>query len=200
MKPGVLGKKYDRIALWWHQQHHESEYGIQQVKRALRFCTTGGNALDVGCGAGGRIVRLMQQHELAVTGIDVSAEMIKLAIEHHPDENFFVDDICSFESEERFDFIVAWDSIFHLPLDRQEPVITKLCGLLKPGGVVVYTLGDAEGEHQDSWHGETFHYSSIGISGNLALLASLGVVCKHLELDQWPPHNHVYIIGVKNQP
>lgn len=198
MKPSVLGAKYDKIAHWWQQQHHESQYGVPQVKRALQFCEKGGNALDVGCGAGGRIIRLMQQHELAVTGIDVSVEMIKLAIENHPEERFLVDDICSFVSDEKFNFIVAWDSIFHLPLEQQEPVVTRLCRLLKPGGVLVYTFGDAEGEHQDTWHGETFHYSSIGISGNLALLALHGVVCKHLELDQWPPHNHVFVIGVNH--
>jgi len=197
MKPGELGKKYDRIANWWHQQHRESQYGVKQVKRALQFCPAGGSALDVGCGAGGRLVRLMQHHELAVTGIDVSAEMIKLAIENHPDETFFVDDICSFTSPEKYDFIVAWDSIFHLPLTQQEPVVSKLCCLLKPGGVLIYTFGDAVGEHQDTWHGDSFHYSSIGINGNLALLALHGVVCKHLELDQWP-EKHVFLIGVKN--
>ena len=197
MKPSVLGSNYDKIAQWWHQQHRDSHYGVAQVNRALQFCQPGGSALDVGCGAGGRIVRLLQQHQLAVTGIDVSAEMIKLAIENHPEESFFVDDICSFESDEQFDFVVAWDSIFHLPLEQQEPVVNKLCALLKPAGVLIYTFGDAQGEHQDTWHGQPFHYSSIGITGNLALLALHGVVCKHLELDQWP-ENHVYLVGLKN--
>ena len=197
MKPKILGNKYDKIARWWQDHMRDSNYGTKQVERALQFCKKGGSALDVGCGAGGRIVKLMQNHELAVTGIDVSAEMIQLAIETHPDEQFFIDDICSFETEEKFDFIVAWDSIFHLPLEEQEPVVTKLCDLLQPGGVLIYTFGDAVGEHEDTWHDDTFHYSSIGIDGNLALLAANGVNCKHLELDQWP-QNHVYIIGVKH--
>ncbi|MEZ5490617.1 MAG: class I SAM-dependent methyltransferase [Gammaproteobacteria bacterium] len=196
MKPSVLGSNYNKIAQWWHEQHRDSRYGIAQVKRALQFCRPGGSALDVGCGSGGRIIRLLQQQQLAVTGIDVSAEMIKLAIENHPDATFFVDDICSFESDEQYDFVVAWDSIFHLPLEQQEPVVNKLCKLLKPAGVLIYTFGDTTGEHQDTWHGQTFHYSSIGITGNLALLALHGVVCKHLELDQWP-QNHAYLIGVK---
>jgi len=196
MKPAELGKKYDRIATWWHQQHRESRYGIAQLSRALQFCSQGGCVLDVGCGAGGRLIRLMQQHRLAVTGIDVSAEMIKLAIEQHPDETFYVDDICSFESSESYNLIVAWDSIFHLPLGQQRPVVDKLCRLLKPGGVLIYTFGDVEGEHEDTWHDEVFHYSSLGIRGNLALLAANGVTCKHLELDQWP-QPHVYVVGVK---
>lgn len=198
MQAALLGEKYDRIALWWHEKMKDSVYGVQQVRRALQFCPRGGGlALDVGCGAGGRIVRLLQGQELAITGIDVSPEMIKLAIEQHPQETFFVDDIRSFQTTDQFDFIVAWDSIFHLPFTEQEPVVTKLCGLLKKGGVLIYTFGDAVGEHDDTWHGELFHYSSIGINGNLALLALHGVTCRHLELDQWP-EKHAYLIGVKN--
>lgn len=197
MKPEILGERYNKLASWWHKQHHDSNYGVTQVKKALQFCPPGGNALDVGCGAGGRMVRLMEENKLAVTGIDVSPEMIKLAIEHHPDETFFVDDICHFQATEKYQFILAWDSIFHLPLNEQEPVVVKLCNLLAKGGVLIYTFGDAVGEHDDQMKGETFHYSSIGINGNLALMAMHGVTCKHLELDQWP-QSHVYCIGVKS--
>lgn len=65
------------------------------------------------------------------------------------------------------------------------------------GGVLVYTFGDALGEHTDEWHGDMFYYSSTGIKGNLRVLSDTGVSCKHLELDQWP-EKHVYIIGVKD--
>ncbi len=196
MKPTLIGDGYNKLARWWHEQHHDSSYGVNQVKRALQYCQTGGNALDVGCGAGGRMVRLMQKKELAITGIDVSPEMIKLAIENHPDENFLIDDICHYQAKEKYNFILAWDSIFHLPLSEQEPVVTKLCKLLAKDGVLIYTFGDAVGEHDDQMKGGTFHYSSIGINGNLALLAMHGVTCKHLEVDQWP-QSHVYCIGVK---
>jgi len=197
MKPEILGDRYNKLARWWHDNHQNSNYGVNQVEKALQYCQQGANALDVGCGAGGRMVRLMQKKGFAITGIDVSSEMIKLAIENHSDENFFVNDICHFQATEKYQFILAWDSIFHLPLNEQEPVITKLCNLLAKGGVLIYTFGDAVGEHDDQMKGETFHYSSIGIDGNLALMAKHGVTCKHLELDQWP-QSHVYCIGIKS--
>ena len=122
--------------------------------------------------------------------------MIKLATRRHRGEYFFVQDICNWETNRKFDFIVAWDSIFHLPLAEQEPAVSKLCRLLSGCGVVLYTLGDSEGEHADEWRGEVFYYSSIGIKENLRVLAANGVTCKHWELDQWP-QNHVVVIGVK---
>ena len=175
---------------------HGSQYGIRQLERALNFCTRTGPALDVGCGVGGRMIELIQQRGFQVTGIDVSAEMIRLARKNHPGGDFLFADICTWDTERRFDFIVAWDSIFHLPLAMQEPVVKKMCRLLMDGGVLLYTFGDAEGEHDDVMRGEVLHYSSIGIRGNLRVLAETGLTCKHLELDHWP-EKHAYIIGVK---
>ncbi len=196
MEPKILGIKYDKIATWWDERHRNSDYGINQFEKAVAYSSKNGKALDVGCGAGGRFVRILQQHNFQITGLDVSKEMIKLARKNHPNDQFFVQDICNFETTEKFDFIVAWDSIFHLPLDKQEPVVTKLCNLLAKDGTLIYTFGDANGEHDDTWHDDTFHYSSIGIDGNLRILSANGVSCRHLEIDQWPA-KHVYIIGIK---
>jgi SAM-dependent methyltransferase len=196
MKPDVLGKKYDKIAEWWHEQHKDGDYGVAQVKSALKFRTEGGNALDVGCGAGGRIIRVLQKKNYKITGLDVSSEMIRLASENHPGERFIHQDICTWGSEDRFDFIVAWDSIFHLPYDQQESVVAKLCRLLNDDGVLVYSFGNAIGEHADQWRGDTFHYSSVGINENVRLIVENGLTVLHLELDQYP-EEHVYVIAKK---
>jgi SAM-dependent methyltransferase len=44
--------------------------------------------LDVGCGSGGRFIRLLQNKGFKITEIDVSLEMITLARHNHPEENF----------------------------------------------------------------------------------------------------------------
>lgn len=113
---------------------------------------------------------------------------------HH--SSILVRDICTWETTKKFDFILAWDSIFHLPFSMQEPVVTKLCKMLVENGVLVYTFGDGCGEHTDEWHSEQFYYSSIGINGNLSVLMKNQMVCKHLELDQFP-ENHVYLVAQK---
>lgn len=107
MEPSLLGTKYDKIAQWWHDQHNESSYGVNQFQRAIKFTARGGEALDVGCGAGGRFVRILQSNEFSVTGLDVSKEMTNLARANHPEHKFLHQDICSWNTEEKFDFIVA---------------------------------------------------------------------------------------------
>lgn len=196
MEPTVLGTKYDKIARWWHDQHVDSSYGVKQFQRAVKFAVRGGKALDVGCGAGGRFVRILEKRGFSITGLDVSKEMIRLASANHPKHKFLHADICSWKTEEKYDFIVAWDSIFHLPLAQQKPVTSKLCQLLAKGGVLIYTFGNAEGEHTDQWLDDTFYYSSIGINENMQLLLKNGLSLLHLELDQYP-EKHVYTIATK---
>ncbi len=190
------GTNYDKIVLWWHERHNDSHYGIPALERAVSMCSNKKSALDVGCGSGGRYVRTMQRAGFAVTGVDVSGKMTELARRNHPEHNFIHADICQWTTDERFDLITAWDSIFHLPLAMHEPVIRKLCNMLNNSGVLMYTFGDAVGEHTDTWHNEQYYYSSIGIEGNLNLLMNCGLTPVHLELDQYP-QKHVCIMAVK---
>jgi len=195
--PVEIGLKYDRISRWWDEQHVESSYGLAQVERALACVSSYGSALDVGCGAGGRFIRMLQGKGFSITGIDISNEMIALATAHHPKDTFIHHDICLWDTTERFDFIVAWDSLFHLLYDKHVPVVSKLSRLLAKGGVLVYTLGNARGEHVDQWRNDEFYYSSIGIDDNVKVLLDNGLSLLHLELDQYPDDRHAYIIATK---
>lgn len=197
MEPNTLGTKYDKIAKWWHDTHFNSEYGVSQFERALKFVRRPQTALDVGCGAGGRFVRHLENAGVNVTGVDVSQQMVELAASNHPQQRFYRANIVSWNTTQTFDFIIAWDSLFHLPLKQQEPVLTKLCQMLNKSGVLFYTFGNDEGDHTDTWHNDTYYYSSIGINKNLQLLIDCGLSIMHLELDQIP-ERHVYVIAVKN--
>lgn len=150
MNPQDTGKSYDKIASWFTGHLKDSKYGIKQLERALAFCGEGRKALDVGCASGGRFVDKLEESGFHVTGIDVSAVMISIAKPQHPAHTFAVQDICTWETDEKFDLIIAWDSIFHLPLSKQEDVISKLCAMLNGGGVLMYSFGNAVGEHTDT--------------------------------------------------
>ncbi|WP_339790566.1 class I SAM-dependent methyltransferase [uncultured Imperialibacter sp.] len=194
MDPKVLGTKYDKIAQWWHEGHLASNYGLDQIKRAISYCANKGNALDVGCGSGGRITKELLASGFSITGLDVSAQMIEIGRANHPEVNFINDDICKWQSPAKFDFIVAWDSIFHLPFKSQVPVVSKLCGMLNNDGILIYSFGNDYGEHENQWRDDTFYYSTIGITENLRVISESSCRCMHLELDQYP-QKHVYVIA-----
>ena len=191
-----LDKHYNKIAKWWNDQHIDSQYGLWQLQKAIQLTENKNKALDIGCGAGGRMIYLLQKNNFKVTGVDFSQEMIKIAQQNHPKTSFYVADICTWQTNEKFDLIIAWDSLFHLPLAEHENVIPKICSWLNSGGVFMYTFGDAIGEHLSKWHDEDFYYSSIGITKNLKLISDSNCECKHLELDQFP-ESHVFVIVKK---
>ena len=197
MHPSETAASYDAIAHQWLEPRLDAN-GIRQHEHALRFRPKGGLALDVGCGCNGRFFRLLESQGYEVEGLDVSARMIALAKERQPHVTFHHSDICEWEPVRKYDFITAWDSIWHVPLDRSESVLRKLCGALSPGGVFIWTTGGLEDpeEKQDSTMGPPVGYSALGIPQTLQTITEAGCVCRHLEYDQLP-EKHVFLIAQK---
>ena len=197
MRPSQIGESYDSIAGRWLEPHLESN-GIRQHEHSLKFRPDGGVALDVGSGCSGRFIRLLQGRGYQVEGLDVSAQMIALAKERNPDVTFHHADVCEWSPPRQYDFITAWDSICHVPLENHEAVLRKLCGALAPGGVFIWTTGglDEPAEKRDSAMGPPVYYSVLGIPKTLQTLSDAGCICRHLEYDQLP-ERHLFLIAQK---
>ncbi|RZI44720.1 class I SAM-dependent methyltransferase [Herbaspirillum sp. HC18] len=198
MTPAEVARSYDELADQWNSDEFPRENGIAQHKRAIAFLEEKRHALDIGCGSSGRIIDLLTKQGFDVEAIDVSSRMIELAKQRHPDITFHHADICSWEFPRQYDFISAWDSIWHIPLAQQKPVLTKILQGLAPKGVFIFTTGglDAPAEKVDSAMGPQMYYSVLGIPGILELLSDCGCICRHLEYDQYP-ELHLYVIAQK---
>jgi len=198
MKPTDIGKAYNQITHLWESNEFNRTNGIEQHERAIAFVKNRGNALDVGCGCTGRFIDLLLDKGFTPEGVDISEEMIRLAKKRHPEINFYLQDICEWDIPRKYDFITAWDSIWHIPLDQQEKVLTKLISCLNANGVLIFSCGgtENEGEHKDSFMGPEIYYSSLGINGFLKLFIRLDCICRHLEYDQFP-ELHTYFIVQK---
>lgn len=194
MTPEQVAASYDRIADRWLDN---STYGFAQIERAVSFVKNKGTVLDVGCGTG-RLMGLFGKHGFRTDGLDLSAAMIGLARERHPEARLFHADICRWDLPRPYDLIVAWDSVWHVPLAQQEAVLTKLCRGLAAGGVLVFTTGgtDAPEEKRDSHMGPPMYHAALGIPKTLHVLAEAGCVCRHVEYDQYP-EAHVYVVAQK---
>src|SRR5437763_12109850 len=112
MTPEQVAASYDQIAGQWLDV---STYGLGQVERAVAFVKRKGVALDVGCGTG-RLMGLLGKHGFRTDGLDVSPAMLALARNRHPAARLFHADIGRWELPEAYDLIVAWDSVWHVPL------------------------------------------------------------------------------------
>jgi len=188
---------YDTLAERWLDEAFDPANGFTQHERALSLLgdAAGGWALNVGCGCNTRFNPLLRAHGLQIEGIDVSARMLALAQAADPDVTLHQADICDWPMPRAYRFITAWDSIWHVRLEQQRPLMLKLMAALAPGGVLVFSAGglDAPGEHVDATMGPPLHYSTLGIPGLLEVIADADCACRHLEFDQYP-QKHVYLV------
>jgi len=98
-------------------------------------------ALDLACGTGG-FTRELQEAGLTVTGLDGSAEMLRVARQRLPDIPFEVGDLRTFELGQQFDLITCvFDSLNNL-LDPADlgAAFRQARGHLRAGGLLACDL------------------------------------------------------------
>ena len=194
-------ENYDKLASHWNSDEFNRSNGIEQHQRAFRFASRKETAIDVGCGSSGRIIDLMISKGFEAEGLDISPEMVRLARQRHPDVNFHLADICDWDFPKMYDFISAWDSIWHVPLEAHEAVLIKLCEGLNHGGILIFTSGgvDRPGDVTNPFLGQPLYHAALGIPRLLEIVSQQGCVCRHLEYDQYP-ELHLYLIIERAMP
>lgn len=196
MRPDETGQAYDRIAAWWDANEGGVRTGLSSLDKAIALCPRRGLALDVGCGTGGRLLARLLGAGFTVTGIDVSAGMLAHARRRHPHVRFVQADVTRWAPDARYDLVVAWDSTFHLPRDLQAVAVARMAQALAPGGVLLFTAGDRDGEVFGQMHGVPFEYGSLAPEAYAKVLADNGCRLQAAERDQ-PPEPHLAFLAVK---
>lgn len=196
MTPKQTAESYNQIASHWAGEKFNRKNGIAQHERAFRFIKNTDYAIDIGCGSSGRFIDMMLSKGFMVEGLDLSTEMLALAKERHPKIVFYHADICTWDFPKKYDFISAWDSVWHAPLDEHAGILEKLCNGLSSEGVLIYTSGalDEPNDVIDVTLGQTLYTAALGIPNILKIIEECDCVCRHLEYDDPHPGLHLYLI------
>ncbi len=111
--------------------------------------------LDLGCGCGVPITRLLAQAH-CVTGVDISSVQIERAKQLVPTARFICADMCELEfSNEIFNAVICLYSIIHVPISDQPVLIKKIWQWLKPEGYLLISVG------QDEWTGQEKNWQDV---------------------------------------
>ena len=133
--------------------------------------------LDVGCGAGIPVARHLAG-TFSLTGIDISSNMIALAKKNVPSAKFVIADVMETEFPAcRFDAIVSFYAIFHIPRQEHLNLFRRFAQWLRPGGLLLFTIArkdDGPGYTEDDFFGETMYWSNFGPSTYKKLLTETG--------------------------
>ena len=131
--------------------------------------------LDLGCGAG-----LPSTYQLArrfdVVGVDFSETQIRLARENVPAATFICADFAKLDlPQASFDGISALYSISHIPRDEHRALFVRIASWLKPGGILLASLGAADSpDWMGEWLGVPMFFSSHKADMNRELLRDAG--------------------------
>ncbi len=106
----------------------------------------GHKVLDIGCGPG-RDARYFLEHGLEVTGIDMTANFIKLAVTNAPKANFKKMDMRNLGfADESFDGIWSCASFLHIPKKQAKNTLQGFHRVLRPQGLLYISVKQGNGE------------------------------------------------------
>ena len=105
--------------------------------------------LDLGCGRG-ELCYAMAQTGASVTGIDYSPSAISIAENAFSTSigkdrlEFICDDFIQFNSDKKYDRVIATDFVEHIEKNQFDLVLQKVAGLLRQGGLfIIHTSPNA---------------------------------------------------------
>ncbi|WP_228842373.1 class I SAM-dependent methyltransferase [Halococcus agarilyticus] len=117
----------------------------------------GARVLDAGCGAGTPIAARLAS-SLAVVGVDFSIEQVRRARENVPEARFAQGDMTHLSfAADSFDAICALYSLIHVPMDDHPRVVREFHRVLRPGGLVLLSIGSEE------WDGSNPDWLDTGV-------------------------------------
>lgn len=167
---------YNAIAASWDGARIDF-YGREReyVDALLDGLPVPSEVLDLGCGTGRPIAEYLLSRGHRVTGVDQAEEMLALARSRYPDATWIASPIEAFQPAARFDAIVCWDALFHIPRAAHAALFARFARLLQPGGRLMVTVGgSAHPAFTDTMFGHTFFYDSHPPDTALGLLAGAG--------------------------
>ena len=165
---------YSRRAADWDADRGRSLVEKPWLDRFLPHIPEAGQILDLGCGSGEPVSRYLVENNREVIGVDASPGLIALCRERFPGQDWVVADMRGLDLGRRFDGLIAWHSSFHLSRDDQRALVAVFARHLKPGGVLMFTSGDEDGERIGEWRGEPLYHASLSTADYRAGLEAGG--------------------------
>ena len=200
----LVRQSYDRIAeryaVAWGGTEDDA-VRRRYLNRAMALVTKPRWALDLGCGTGAHVTRILAE-QFEVVGVDISARSIEIARREVPAAQFMVADMASIAfPDAAFDLVVAFYSMIHVPRDEHAGLLARIARWLRPHGVFVATMGAGEGGEgtEDDWLGAPMFWSSWGAETNLRLISEAGLhlVASREEVleENGSPVRHLWVVA-----
>ena len=155
--------------------------------------------LDLGCGVGLPFDKYFVKNKFLVTGIDISEKHIEQAKQNVSSANYLVGDFFSKSVKGKFDAIVSFFAIFHIPRAEHKTLLEHIHSLLKKDGLILITLGTNSIKYgvNDNFAGAPMAWSSYGVEKNKKLVRDSGFKIL-IAAEDYRTESHLWILAKKN--
>lgn len=150
---------------------------LKRIKR--HYLCEGAKVLDIGCGPGLFLSDFEKSFEL--TGIDLSKEMISIALERLPHAKFSLGDFLTVGFNEKFNLIYSISVLQYVTRMNMDKFFKKTFALLEPDGILFVSYPHA----LSFW--DTLYYDLEYISYSPAFIQK--IVSRYLKIIE---HHHIF--------
>jgi cyclopropane fatty-acyl-phospholipid synthase-like methyltransferase len=184
---------YDLIAAQWIEERKILEREKPYFEHFMALAPRGARLLDLGCGAG-VVSRVLLDRGFSVTGVDASIAQLRAAAASCPEAEFITADIVTVDLTGRFQDLVAWDSLFHIPRSEHPRIFRKMHAWLDADAPILLSLGGIEDEFTAPMYGVNFFYSSYAPETSLKLLEDSGFNIVRAQIDDASSRGHFTLL------
>jgi 2-polyprenyl-3-methyl-5-hydroxy-6-metoxy-1,4-benzoquinol methylase len=190
--PADQSNGYETVSGEFMSIRSRSSTGIAIVRDWAKSLPPSGCILDVGCGHGMPISKVLIDEGFAIYGVDASPSMVAAFHSRFPNaqvECSAIEDSQLFGH--RFDGVIAWGLMFLLAPDVQAVLIHKVALTLKPGGKFLFTAPHQVCEWPDNLTGRKS--ASLGSDAYRKIVESEGLALVGESEDEG--QNHYYFVS-----
>ena len=172
---------YEAVAAKYLQAR--SAVGTARVRTWANGLPRGGRVLDLGCGSGEPVTRVLTEAGLEVYGIDASPTLLEALQANLPGVSVRCEDVLTSDCYGlKYDGIVAIGLVFLLDEGAQEQLLRKCALLLRPAAQLLFTAPREKGEWEDVLTGGRSR--SLGEDHYRALLEEAGLQLTGITTDE----------------
>jgi cyclopropane fatty-acyl-phospholipid synthase-like methyltransferase len=154
--------------------------------------------LDLGCGTGLPYDKYFVDNKINLIGIDISERHIDLAKKNVKTAKYLVGDFFSKDIKGKFDAIVSYFAIFHIPRTEHKKLFERINSLLNKEGHILITLGveDMKCDINPDFVGAPMAWSSYSVEKNKELVRNAGFEII-MAVEDYRTERHLWILAKK---
>jgi ubiquinone/menaquinone biosynthesis C-methylase UbiE len=178
----LIGERYDDAFPHKSAQIIATQWVIDRL-------SPGARVLDVGCGTGVPTAGMMVESGLDVVGIDVSAEMLRIARSNVPTARFVAMDVQELDASlGDFDAAVAFFSLLMLRRSDIPDVLSRIRAVVRPQGYFAVGMVEADLDYVPiNFLGAEVRATGYPRADLEALLVAEGLEVREVDVEEFEP-------------